>query len=64
MTTEYSHDKQLIKDFIKYISDNHKCAIVAFPDEFAASAYVNYKFVDTVGLVEEFINEKVKVSKE
>lgn len=59
MTTEYySYDKQLIKDFIKYISDNHKCAIVVFPDEFAASAYVNYKFVDTVGLVEEFIQER------
>lgn len=27
MTTEYSDDKQLIKDFIKYISDTHKCAL-------------------------------------
>lgn len=60
MTTEYSYEKQLIKDFIKFISDNHKCAIVAFPDEFAASAYVNYRFVDTVGLVEGFIEERKK----
>lgn len=57
MTTEHSHDKQLIKDFIKFISDNHKCAIVAFPGEFAAAQYVNYKFVNVGSLVEEFIND-------
>lgn len=64
MTQEYSPDKQLIKDFIRFISDNHKCAVVAFPDEFAAAQYVNYKFVNVGGLIEEFINEKVTVSKE
>lgn len=55
MTTEYSPEKQLIKDFIRYISDNHKCAIVEFPDEFAASQYVNYKFINNGQLIEEFI---------
>lgn len=54
MTTEFSYDKQLIKDFIRYISDTHKCAIVSFPDEFAASAYVNYRFVNTVDLINEW----------
>lgn len=58
MTTQYSPDKQLIKDFIRYISDNHKCAIVAFPDEFAANSYVNYKFVNVTELLDEFIKEK------
>ena len=64
MTQEYSPDKQLIKDFIRFISDNHKCAVVAFPDEFAAAQYVNYQFVNVGDLIEEFINEKVKLSKE
>jgi hypothetical protein len=64
MTTEYSPEKQLIKDFIHWASENHKCALVAFPDEFAAQQYVNYMFVDNGQLIEEFINEKVKVSKE
>lgn len=57
MTTEYSPDKQLIKDFIRYISDNHKCAVVCFPDEFASSQYVNYKFTNVGYLIEEFIND-------
>lgn len=57
MTTEYSADKQLIKDFIRYISDEHKACIVQFPDEFAAHAYVNYKFVNVGELIEEFIND-------
>lgn len=57
MTTEYSPEKQLIKDFIRWSSDNHKCALVQFPDEFAASGYVNYKFVNVSSLVEEFIND-------
>lgn len=57
MTTQYSPDKQLIKDFIRYISDNHKCCVVQFPDEFAASAYVNYKFVGVGNLIEEFMND-------
>lgn len=54
MTTQYSPEKQLIKDFIRYISDNHKCAIVSFPDEFAAAQYVNYKFVNNGQLIDEF----------
>lgn len=54
MTTEFSPDKQLIKDFIRYISDMHKCAIVSFPDEFAASQFVNYRFVNTVNLINEW----------
>lgn len=57
MTAKYSSDKQLIKDFIRYISDNHKCAIVSFPDEFAAAQYVNYKFINVGDLIEEFIND-------
>jgi len=58
MTTEYSADKQLIKDFIRWASDTHKCAIVSFLDEFAAHAYVNYKFIDTCQLLEQFIEER------
>lgn len=58
MTIEYSPEKQLIKDFIQYISDNHKCCIVQFPDEFAANSYVNYKFIDTCKLLDEFIQER------
>lgn len=58
MTTEYCPDKQLIKDFIHYISDNHKCAIVSFPDEFAANSYVNYKFVNVTEILDEFIKER------
>lgn len=57
MNTEYSSEKQLIKDFIRYISDEHKACVVQFPDEFAASAYVNYKFVNVGELIEEFIND-------
>lgn len=56
MTTEYSPEKQLIKDFIRWSSDNHKCALVQFPDEFAAAQYVNYRFVNVGSLVEEFMN--------
>ena len=58
MTEVYCYDKQLIKDFIRYASDVHKCAIVCFPDEFAANSYVNYKFIDTVALVNAFIESK------
>lgn len=60
MTTQYSYDKQLIKDFIRWASDVHKCAIVSFPDEFAASQFVNYRFVNTCELLDEFIKEKTK----
>jgi len=55
MTKEYSHDREVIKDFIRWISDEHKCAIVAFPDEFAANSYVNYQFVNVSEILEEFI---------
>lgn len=57
MSTEYSPDKQLIQDFIRYISERHKAAIVEFPDEYAAHQYVNYKFVNVGELIEEFIND-------
>ena len=57
MTTEYSPEKQLIKDFIRFLSDEHKSCVVQFPDEFASSQYVNYRFVNVTDLIEEFINE-------
>lgn len=60
MTTEYSPEKQLIKDFIRWASENHKCALVAFPDEFAASQYVNYRFVHNGKLIDEFVQERNK----
>lgn len=55
MTTEYSYEKQLIKDFIRFLSDEHKACVVQFPDEFASCQYVNYRFVNVSELVEEFI---------
>lgn len=58
MNQEYCPEKQLIKDFIRWASDTHKCAIVSFPDEFAAHAYVNYKFVNVCQLLEDFIKER------
>lgn len=60
MTTQHSPEKQLIKDFIQYISDNHKCSIVQFPDEFAAHAYVNYRFVNICDILDEFVEERNK----
>lgn len=60
MTIEYSPEKQLIKDFIHYISDSHKCCVVQFPDEFAANSYVNYKFVNVSELLGQFIEEIYK----
>lgn len=57
MTTQYSPAKQLIQDFIRYISDEHKACVVQFPDEFAAAQYVNYRFVNVGNLIEEFIND-------
>lgn len=57
--TTYSPERQLIKDFIRWASDTHKCAMVAFPDEFAASQYVNYKFLNISELVDEFIEVKL-----
>ena len=60
MTTDFSYETQLIKDFIRWASENHKCALVAFPDEFAASQYVSYRFVNNGQLIEEFIQERSK----
>jgi hypothetical protein len=57
MTKEYSHDREMIKDFICWISDKHKCAVVEFPDEFAANSYVNYRFININDLIEEFLGE-------
>lgn len=58
MTTQYSPEKQLIKDFIRWAGDTHKCALVAFPDEFAAAQYVNYKFINVTELLDQFIKER------
>jgi len=55
MIMEHSYDIEVIKDFIRWISDTHKCAVVSFSDEFAASQYVNYKFINVSELVGEFI---------
>ena len=60
MTKQYSHDREVIKDFIRWISDTHKCAIVSFPDEFATSQYVNYKFINVSELLEEFLEGRNK----
>ena len=57
MTDEYCPEKQLIKDFIRYISDNHRAGVVEFPDEFADHQYVNYRFVNVSELIDEFIKE-------
>ncbi len=54
----YPPEKQLIKDFIRWASDTHKCAVVQFPDEFAASQYVNYKFVNVSELLDQFIEQR------
>ena len=54
MTTKYNYDKQLIKDFIRWASDTHRCALVCFPDEFTANAYVSHRFVNTVDLINEW----------
>lgn len=58
MTKEYSHDREVIKDFLCFLSDEHKACVVQFPDEFAASQYVNYKFVNVSELLEEFIEKR------
>jgi hypothetical protein len=55
MTKQYSYDREVIKDFIQFLSDEHKCAVVCFPDEFAANSYVNYRFVNVSEILEEFI---------
>lgn len=56
----YNYDKQLIKDFIRWASDEHKCALVCFPDEFAANSYVNYKFLNVGEMINDFIEERNK----
>lgn len=58
MTIDYSPEKQLIQDFIRYISEHHKAIIVEFPDEYAAHQYVNYRFVNTCKLVDDFIEDR------
>lgn len=55
MTKEYSHDREVIKDFIRFLSDEHKACVVSFPDEFAANSYVSYRFVNVSHILEEFI---------
>lgn len=60
MTQEYSPEKQLIKDFIRWASDTHKCAIVSFPDEFSSDRFVSYRFVNTCELLDQFIEERLK----
>lgn len=60
MTKQYSHDREVIKDFIRWISDERKCALVQFPDEFAASQYVNYRFINVSDILEEFIKGRTK----
>lgn len=60
MTKQYSHDREVIKDFIRWASDTHKCALVQFPDEFASCQYVNYRFINNGQLIEEFIERRKK----
>lgn len=60
MILEYNYEKQLIKDFIRWASDERKCALVEFPDEFTSSQYVSYKFVNTVDLLNEFVEGRKK----
>lgn len=62
MTKQYSHDREVIKDFIRWISDEHKACVVSFPDEFAASAYINYRFVNVSEILEEFLEYKNNAS--
>lgn len=56
--TAYCYDTELLKDFIRYLSDHHKACIVQFPDEFAAAQYVNYKFVNVPELIQDFIESR------
>lgn len=56
----YNYDRELIKDFIKWVSDTHKCALVTFPDEFSSDRFVSYRFVNTCDLLDEFVQEKNK----
>lgn len=60
MTTEYSYKEQLIKDFLRYISDNHKACVVQFPDEYSSSQFVSYRFVNVSEMINEFIEEVKK----
>ena len=60
MSKEYSHDRETIKEFIRFLSDEHKCCVVQFADEFAANSYVNYRFVNVSNILEEFLEGKTK----
>lgn len=53
----YNYDKELIKDFIKWVSDTHKCTLVVFPDNFSSSRFASYRFVNVGNLIEEFMND-------
>lgn len=55
MTKQYSHDREVIKDFIRFLSDQHKACVVQFPNEFASSQYVNYRFISVSDVLEEFL---------
>lgn len=54
----YNDDIDLIKDFIRWVSDTHKCALVTFPDEFSSDRFVSYRFVNTSELLEEFLDRR------
>lgn len=58
MIMEHSHDREVIKDFIHFLSDEHKACVVQFPDEFTANSYVNYRFVNVSELLEEFLEKQ------
>lgn len=58
MIKQYSHDREVIKDFIRFLSDEHRACVVQFPNEFTTNQYINYKFVDVSELLEEFIKGK------
>ena len=51
----YNYDRELIKDFIKWVSDMHRCALVEFPDEFSSNRFINYRFVNVSDILEDFI---------
>lgn len=56
----YNYDKELIKDFIKWVSDTHKCALVQFPNEVSSDRFISYSFINNGQLIEEFIQERKK----
>jgi hypothetical protein len=58
MTKQYSHDREVIKEFIRFLSDEHKACVVQFPDEFASCQYVNYRFINITEILDGFIEER------